>query len=331
MGSAVVSSEAHSATEVDLLDDLPQRRPRWWAEILLIAICYGAYSVVRNLVPADHVGAVGRAYQILGFERALRLDFEDAINGLFVRQEWLGVTANYYYATLHFVITIGVLLWLYLCHPGRYARYRWTLFGTTVTALIGFWLYPLAPPRMLPGYVDTVPAFGTWGLYDSSPVAAVSNQYAAMPSLHTAWSLWCAVALILVARRSWVTVLAVSYPTLTVIAIMGTANHFILDAVGGIVVLTAGFLIARTAPRAAEATLSASLASLGRLSRATPVPGSGVSRRRRARRPRGHGGHAGGSPPGGRRRPDSPAPGSRPCAPDGGRSAAGRTGDPGQA
>ncbi|HEV7936033.1 MAG TPA: phosphatase PAP2 family protein [Actinomadura sp.] len=225
-------------------------RPRLWAEILLIAVCYGAYSVVRNLVPSQHVGAMQRARQILDAERALNLDVEHAVNDFFADVRWLGVTANYYYAILHFAVTAGVLVWLYARHPGHYAGYRWLLFGTTVTALLGFWFYPLAPPRFLPRYVDTVLAFHTWGLYDSSPIASVSNQYAAMPSLHTAWSLWCALAVISVVRRRWIKVMAGVYPLLTVIVILGTSNHFLLDALGGAVVLAGGHVLTQALGRA---------------------------------------------------------------------------------
>lgn len=225
-------------------------RPRLWREILLIGACYGAYSIVRNMVPTRHDAALRRAGELLGLERGLHIDVELGLNRLFSRVDWLGVSANYYYATLHFAVTIGVLGWLFARHPGRYRAYRWWMFGTTVSALIGFWFYPLAPPRMMPAYVDTVLAFHTWGLYDSSPIATMSNQYAAMPSLHTAWSLWCAVAIVRVARPRWVKILAVCYPVCTVLVIMGTANHFILDAVGGVLSLTIGFVIAVGAARA---------------------------------------------------------------------------------
>jgi hypothetical protein len=228
-------------------------RPRLWREILLIGACYGAYSIVRNMVPTRHDAALRRAGDLLGLERGLHIDVELWLNRLFTRVDWLGVSANYYYATLHFVVTIGVLGWLFARHPGRYRAYRWWMFGTTVSALIGFWFYPLAPPRMMPAYVDTVLAFHTWGLYDSSPIATMSNQYAAMPSLHTAWSLWCAVAIVRVARPRWVKILAVCYPVCTVLVIMGTANHFILDAAGGVVSLSIGFVVAIGAGRASAA------------------------------------------------------------------------------
>jgi PAP2 superfamily len=228
-------------------------RPRLWREILLIGACYGAYSIVRNMVPTRHTAALHRAGDLLGLERTLHINVELWLNHLFTRLDWLGVSANYYYATLHFVVTIGVLGWLFVRHPDRYRAYRWWMFGTTVSALIGFWFYPLAPPRMMPGYVDTVLAFHTWGLYDSSPIATMSNQYAAMPSLHTAWSLWCAVAIVRVARPRWVKILAACYPACTVLVIMGTANHFVLDAVGGVVSLSIGFVVAIAVARAAAA------------------------------------------------------------------------------
>jgi hypothetical protein len=149
------------------------------------------------------------------------------------------------------VVTIGIFGWLYFRRPDRYPTYRWMMFGTTLAALAGFWFYPLAPPRMLPGFVDTVLTLHTWGLYDSSPMASVSNQYAAMPSLHTGWSLWCAVAVIDLARRRWIKVLAACYPICTVIVILGTANHFILDAVGGVVALACGLVAAMVIGRTA--------------------------------------------------------------------------------
>jgi hypothetical protein len=227
-------------------------RSRWpglWWEIALIGVCYGVYSLVRNLVPARHEEAMRRANELFGAERTRHIAIERPLNQLFSDVSWLGIAANYYYATLHFVVTIGVLGWLYFRRPDRYPMYRWMMFGTTLVALVGFWLYPLAPPRMMSGFVDTVLTLNTWGLYDSSPMASVSNQYAAMPSLHTGWSLWCAVAIIHLADRRWIKILAACYPICTVIVIMGTANHFLLDAVGGAVALACGFVLAKVVGR----------------------------------------------------------------------------------
>lgn len=220
------------------------KRPRLYREILLIAICYSAYSLVRNLVPTTHTEALRLGGQLLRLEQFLHVNAELPLNHLFVHMRGLGVGANYYYSTLHFVLTPTVLIWLYIRHQGRYVFYRRLIFATTVLALIGFYLMPLAPPRMLPGFTDTVLAWHTYGLYASggSPVGSMSNQYAAMPSLHTGWALWCAIAVADNARRRWVKILAFCYPAATIVVILGTANHYFLDAVGGAVTLGAGHL-----------------------------------------------------------------------------------------
>lgn len=245
-GSAVAAvatgdtTQAHQARGVT-------GRPKLYREILLIALCYSAYSLVRNLVPADHSGAMEHGHQVLGLERLLHLNVEMSINHLFTIDRLLGVGANYYYESLHFVVTIGVLGWLYVRHPDRYVFYRRLIFATTVLALIGFWLFPLAPPRMLPGFTDTVLTYHTGGLYESgaSPVASVSNQYAAMPSLHTGWALWCAIAFVDVTRARWTRIVAFAYPVLTVLVILGTANHYMLDVIGGVVTFAAGYTVTR--------------------------------------------------------------------------------------
>jgi PAP2 superfamily len=248
MSSSAVASVAAGDTSEAPGGPAAGRRPRLYREILLIALCYSAYSLVRNLVPTTHTTALRLGRRLLGLERFFHADPELSLNHLFVHERWLGVTANYYYATLHFVVTPTVLAWLYLRRQDRYVFYRRLIFATTVLALVGFYLTPLAPPRMLPGFVDTVLAWHTHGLYASgaSPVGSVSNQYAAMPSLHTGWALWCAIAVADNVRRRWAKVLAFCYPAATIVVILGTANHYLLDAVGGAVTLTCGYLAIRS-------------------------------------------------------------------------------------
>ena len=223
------------------------RRPKWWQEIAFIAFCYWLYSLVRNAVPDHQVAAGHRALDVLSVERGMHLAVEHDVNSLVARTDWLAYFCNYYYATLHFVVTIGVLVWLYYRHPLRYRSIRSVLFATNIVALVGFYFYALAPPRLMGGhgYVDTIVAFHTWGSWGSADVAAASNQYAAMPSLHIGWALWCAVAIWALAERRWVRVLGALYPCMTLFVIVGTANHFVLDAAGGVVVLVAGFAVQR--------------------------------------------------------------------------------------
>ena len=223
------------------------RRPVWWQELIFVGICYELYSLVRNSVPEHERVAFSRAAAVIRLEDDLHIGVEKTLNAFVASRDALAYVCNYYYATLHFVVTIAVMVWLYRRHPLRYRSLRTVLLATNVIALGGFWLYSLAPPRMLGsrGFVDTVVTFHTWGSWGSSGVDSASNQFAAMPSLHIGWALWCAIVLAKLARSRWVRIAAVLYPVATLFVIVGTANHFVLDAVGGALVVTLGFAVER--------------------------------------------------------------------------------------
>ena len=223
------------------------RRPVWWQELIFVGLCYELYSLVRNAVPAHERMAFSRAAAVIRLEDRLHIGVEKTLNAFVASRDVLAYVCNYYYATLHFVVTISVMVWLYRRHPLRYRSLRTVLLATNVIALAGFWLYSLAPPRMLGthGFVDTVVTFHTWGSWGSSGVDSASNQFAAMPSLHIGWALWSAIVVANLARRRWVRIAAILYPIATLFVIVGTANHFVLDAVGGAVVVTLGFAVER--------------------------------------------------------------------------------------
>ncbi|MFF0158221.1 phosphatase PAP2 family protein [Streptomyces sp. NPDC005263] len=223
------------------------RRPRLWFEILLVAVSYWTYSQIRNAVPEQRAGALRNADWIWRVEHDVGLAFEQSVNHAVNSVTWLIVSMNYYYATLHFVVTLVVLVWLYRSHPGRYAAARLVLFSTTGVALVGYYLYPLAPPRLMNGthFIDTVMVHQTWGSMASGDLKHMSNQYAAMPSMHIGWSVWCGLTIFALASVPWVRVLGMLYPALTLVVIVATANHFWLDAVGGLLCLAFGFMVAR--------------------------------------------------------------------------------------
>ncbi|SOD87057.1 phosphatase PAP2 family protein [Streptomyces sp. Ag109_G2-15] len=223
------------------------RRPRFWFEILLIAVSYWTYSLIRNAVPEQKAEALRNADWVWRVEHQLGIALEGSVNHVVNSVTWLIIGMNYYYATLHFVVTLGVLVWLYHWHPGRYAATRLVLFATTGVALVGYYLFPLAPPRLMNGgrFVDTVAVHHTWGSMASGDLKHMSNQYAAMPSMHIGWSLWCGLTVFALASVPWVRVLGLLYPATTLLVIVATANHFWLDAVGGVLCLTFGFTVAR--------------------------------------------------------------------------------------
>ncbi|MFI1965263.1 bifunctional glycosyltransferase 87/phosphatase PAP2 family protein [Streptomyces pathocidini] len=220
----------------------PLSRPNLLLELLLIRAGYFAYSYIRGSAPETRSTAEEHGRQILGIESALGIDVEHGFNHL-VAGSWLEGGMNYYYSTFHFLVPLSLLGWMYLRRPVAYRWARTALAIATVLALVGFWLYPLAPPRLMPGlgYIDTANGSQNLSHPEFGPMTDLANQYAAMPSLHVGWSLWCAIVIVLLAPKPWLKFLGALYPVLTLAVIVGTANHYLLDAVGGAVVVAAGF------------------------------------------------------------------------------------------
>ncbi|MEU1075078.1 MULTISPECIES: phosphatase PAP2 family protein [unclassified Streptomyces] len=239
----------------------PAPRPRWWTELPLIAIVYAAYSAGRLLVSGSESQAVDHGLAILRIEKYLHLNAEHPLNRLFTRTPSLGIPADFAYASLHYLVTPAILVWLFRRRPLRYRAARTWLMLSTLMGLIGFSLLPTCPPRLLDpsyGFVDTMAqysSYGWWGGEASAPrgMGGMTNQYAAMPSLHVGWALWCGVMLWRFGGRRWTRVLGVAYPLTITFVVMGTANHYLLDAVAGVVVMGLGLLLSRPAMRLANA------------------------------------------------------------------------------
>jgi len=232
----------------------PAARPRWWRELLYILAFYSIYTAIRNTQGSASVSvahAFRNARSVIGLERTLALFHEQAVQHFFLGQGWRPFLSfwDVFYGTAHFVVTAAALIWMFRAFPRRYPLWRNTLAVTTALALIGFATFPLMPPRLLetvdPRYhfVDTLRAVGGLWSFDSGAMQKVSNQYAAMPSLHFAWALWSTCVILPAVRSNWRRALAIAYPGLTLFAIVVTANHYVIDAVGGAVALGVGFLL----------------------------------------------------------------------------------------
>lgn len=235
-------------------------RLRWWTELPLLALVYAAYSAGRLVARGDAHTAAGHGQTILRWEELLRLDPERALNRLFTATPALGVPADFAYAALHYLITPVVLVWLWNRRPAHYRALRTWLMIATLIGLVGFTLMPTAPPRLLEagsGFADTMAQFssyGWWGEDASAPrgLGGMTNQFAAMPSLHVGWALWCGVVLWRHGRSRLTRALGVAYPLLIVLVVMGTANHYLLDALAGTAVMGLGLLLTRPALRLAD-------------------------------------------------------------------------------
>ena len=230
----------------------PRTRLRWWTELPLILLVYACYSAGRLLARGDVSTAVDHGLAILDIEKALYLNAEHPLNRLFTREPWIGVPADFWYASLHYLITPVLLVWLFRSRTVHYRAARTWLMTSTFIGLIGFTLLPTCPPRLLAdghGFVDTMAqysSYGWWGGEASAPkgLGGMTNQYAAMPSLHVGWALWCGVVLWRFGGTRLTKVAAVAYPLITTIVVMGTANHYFLDAVAGAAVMGVGLLLA---------------------------------------------------------------------------------------
>jgi hypothetical protein len=245
--------EAHGAR-----DDVTNTRLRWWVEILVLLALYIVYSAIRNefgsaTVSPEH--AFDNARRVIDIERELGLFIEENIQDAFLGYRLFLQFWNVFYGTLHFWITGYALIYLFRKQPARYSLWRNTIIFATLLGLIGFAFFPLMPPRLLDagppfggfagyGFVDTLAVYGGLWSFDSGAMEQISNQYAAMPSLHFAWALWTFLVLFPHMKHRWSKILIAAYPWLTLFAIVVTANHYWLDAIGGVVVLAGGYGIA---------------------------------------------------------------------------------------
>lgn len=232
-----------------------RKRRQWWQEIVGIAVFYGLYSAVRDLHgsrPVSAAQAFRNARRVIGFERTLGVFHEAQIQHAFLGDRFLIRLLDDWYGSTHFVITAVVLAWLFFACPYRYRLWRDTLAVATGLALIGFAFFPLMPPRLLPpsyGFTDTLRVVGGLWNFNSGPINHLSDQYAAMPSLHFAWALWCGLVLFSVAERPWKRILACCYPAITLWCVLVTANHYLSDTVAGAAIVAIGYVTAAAVDR----------------------------------------------------------------------------------
>lgn len=220
-------------------------RPNLLLELLLIRVVYSAYAKVRLAARAGRPTAEEHGRQVHSLERWLHIDVEHWFNHQVAGIGWMRDFFDYYYSTFHFIIPLTILGVLYVRRPADYRWARSTIGFATLLALVGFWLYPLAPPRLMPGlgFIDTVHGVQDFSQPDYGTLTSVTNQYAAMPSLHFGWSLWCGLMILILAPKAWMKPLGLLHPLFTICAIVGTGNHWVLDAAGGAFVVSLGFLL----------------------------------------------------------------------------------------
>ena len=215
-----------------------ETRRRLIREITLVATFAVIYEEIGKHMVQAGGAAASHAMMIVSTEQDLGLFREHAVQAAIISNDTVTDAFNAYYGGTHFLVPALVLAWLMLRHPAHYARARTALAVTTGLGFLCFWLFPVAPPRLLParfGIIDTLVAPDGSGRIDSTLISSAGDKYASMPSLHVAWAVWCALALYPVARHWALRALAVAYPLMTTLVVVATGNHYFLDVIAGTV------------------------------------------------------------------------------------------------
>jgi hypothetical protein len=220
---------------------------------VLADICY---ETVRGIAEGQKAVAFANGQQIIDFERSTHTFFEPGLQSLLLPERWLIDVANFMYMNSHFALTTGFLVWLYIRRNDSYCFVRNMFMVAMGLALVGYVLYPTAPPRLFPeyGFVDTITDFSNVN-HDSALVKVFVNPYAAVPSMHCAFALMIGIPGFQLARHVWSKAFWSIYPLLVFWVVVVTANHYWADAAAGVVVaatsaIVAHRLLARARPEA---------------------------------------------------------------------------------
>jgi hypothetical protein len=229
---------------------LPHGRRDALRQLLLFAGAYGLYQVVRGLVDGNDVArASWNAIRIIDLERTLHVFVEPSIQSWASNVHPLMAGADWIYLNAHYVVTIGVLMFLYRRRHDTFCLMRNMFMIAMGIALIGYAVYPTAPPRLMPqwGFTDSIRQFTGFSIEDHS-VRALLNLYAAVPSIHVCFAILVGWPMAKLVRRPWTKALWLLYPLLITFVVVVTGNHFLIDAFLGAVTAAVAILIAGRLP-----------------------------------------------------------------------------------
>lgn len=235
--------------------------PRGWADVVrqlsLFVGAYLLYQVVRGLVDGNDVAkASWNATKVINLERTLHIFIEPHVQAWVLNRRWLMDIADWSYLNAHYVVTIGALTFIYLRRNESFYFVRNMFMIAMAFALVGYALYPTAPPRLMPewGFTDSIQQF-TGITVEHGPSSALLNLYAAIPSMHVCFSLMIGWPLARLVKHRAAAVAWAVYPLFVCFVVIATGNHYLTDVVlGGLTALTsavlANQLLARARPDA---------------------------------------------------------------------------------
>jgi PAP2 superfamily len=235
---------------------LLSRTHRGSVEVAAAVALYAVYELIRGMGGENWTAARLHTDEIVNFERSLGLYWERGIQHASFDVPGLPAVLGFLYLALHLVGTTAFLIWVYRNRRQSFARVRTTIVAATGLALVGYVLYPAAPPRLADlGFADAVSSHTKLNL-SSDLLGALYNPIAAVPSLHFGYALVVGVGLAVLAQRRWVRIIGALYPPAMLYIIVATGNHFWLDAaLGGAVVVAAWLVAAAVTPAPGSARL----------------------------------------------------------------------------
>ena len=218
--------------------------PRGWADVLrqlaLFAGAFMLYDLVRGLVLSGNLyKPFGDAMKIINFERGLHIFIEPSVQAWTENRHLLMDVLAWTYLNGHFFVTLAAMGFIYIRRNGSFYFVRNVLMSSMAIALLGYWLYPTAPPRLMPewGFTDSISQFvtGGSGLGDYTPGGAFVNAYAAVPSMHVCFAVIIGWAMTRLVSRRVAKIAWCLYPALVTYVVVATANHFLVDVfLGGL-------------------------------------------------------------------------------------------------
>jgi hypothetical protein len=223
--------------------------PRGWPDVIrqvgLFVAAYVLYQVVRGIVDGSGYKPFGDATKIINFERVLHIFVEPSIQAWTANRHWLMDLTDWTYLNAHYFITLGVLVFIYLRRNDSFYFVRNMFMLAMAFALVGYWLYPTAPPRLMSewGFTDSIAQF-TGVTVEKGPLSAFLNFYAAVPSMHVCFSILVGWPMARLVKPFYARVVWRIYPLLITFVVVATGNHYLLDAVLGAVTAGASALIA---------------------------------------------------------------------------------------
>jgi hypothetical protein len=215
-------------------------------QLVLFCGAYWLYRLVRGQVWDQSAAAFEHARDIVSLERSLHVFVEPSLQSWAIRAGWIDDVGSWMYLNTHFVVTTCALAFIYLFRNEHFYFVRNMFMVAMGIALLGYLVYPTAPPRMLPelGFSDSVSDFT--GVSSDAAVNALYNPYAAVPSMHVGFALMLAVPMIRMTRRRWAQVLWALYAPVVAMVVVVTANHWVFDAVTGALSAAVAAVVAQT-------------------------------------------------------------------------------------